>query len=722
MLPFIARLPLVLRAGLAGAFVLTAAACEPPPGDAQPADTEAMYPPANRTDHTDSYFGEEVADPYRWMEDVEAPAVQVWVEAQNAMSVPYLKSISARAEIAARLEELWDYERVGVPEVEGGTLFYSRNNGLQDQDVLMVQDSSDGEPVVLIDPNTFSEDGTVSLAGYSVSPDGVRVAYGQSDGGTDWKTWRVRDVESGIDLDEVIGFTKFTGISWTPDGRGFYYSRYPETPEGDGDGQSAVTIYYHALGTPQSADEPVYSLPDHPRRNPYGQVTEDGRYLIIRVSDGYEANGLYYKDLEGEGDVIRLLDRWDALYTFVGNEGSTFYLHTNKDAPRWRVVALDVNRPDQLRDIVPETGEAMVSVSWVGGRLFTEYLSDASSSVRVYDAGGGFEQDVDLPALGSASGFGGDAEDTETYYGVTSFTDPGAVFRFDIATGESSLWKRSTVAFDPDEYVTQQVFVESADGTRVPIFLVHRSDLDVSQPQPTVLYGYGGFNISLTPSFSLARLVWMERGGILAVANLRGGGEYGADWHAAGTRTNKQNVFDDFITAAEWLIETGMASPQTLAIQGGSNGGLLVGAVMTQRPDLFGAALPAVGVMDMLRYHTASSNARAWSSDYGLSENEEEFRALSAYSPLHNLEEGVCYPPTLITTADRDDRVVPWHSFKFGAAAQAAQGCDNPILVRVETRAGHGAGKPTWMRIEEIADSWAFLEHHLRAEDLATDR
>ncbi len=700
---------------------LSLAACDTQTGEARVAEISDSYPPAPRIDHTDNYFGESVADPYRWMEDLGHPDVQSWVAAQNALSEPYLEAIGARPSIVARLTELWDYERYGTPQVEGGTYFFTHNDGLQDQDVLYVAESLEAEPRVLVDPNGFSEDGTVSLAGYSISPDGSHLAYAQSDGGTDWRTWRIRDVRTGSDLDDEIAFTKFTSVAWAPDGSGFYYSRYPQGENGEGDGQSSVSIYFHTLDSPQMSDVLVYGIPDYPTRNPYPTVTHDGGYLVVRVSDGFSANALYYRRLDGEGAVVPLLDDWDALYNFVGNDGPVFYIHTNKDAPRWRIVAVDIRDPGRMVDVVPESDHALDQVSLTGGRFVAEYLQDARSAVRVFYVNGNLEREIELPGLGSVSGFAGDPDDTHTFYRLTSFTEPGAVYRYDLATGRSALWKRARATFDPDAFTARQVFVESRDGTQVPMFLVHRSDLDVSTPQPTLLYGYGGFNISLTPSFSVSRLVWMERGGVLAIANLRGGGEYGEAWHEAGTKTRKQNVFDDFIAAAEWLIDQGLAAPNTLAIQGGSNGGLLVGAVTLQRPELFGATLPAVGVMDMLRYHTASQNARSWSSDYGLSENEEEYRALRAYSPVHNVRTGVCYPPTLITTADHDDRVVPWHSFKFGAAVQAAQDCGNPVLVRVETRAGHGAGKPTWMRIEEIADQWAFLELHLGHEPTAAD-
>jgi prolyl oligopeptidase len=675
----------------------------------------AAYPPAQRGDHQDDYFGTAVADPYRWMEELESTEVATWVEAENGLAVPFLERIPGREAIKGRLTELWNYERFGVPWKEGGLYFFTRNDGLQDQDVVYVTESLEAEPRVLLDPNRFSGDATVALAGISVSPDGRYVAYATSDGGTDWTSWHVREIASGTDLPERLAFTKFTSVSWLPNGSGFFYSRHPAASDGTGDGQSQVRIHFHRAGTSQEDDELVYAVEDSESRNPFGTVTEDGRYLIIELSEGYDANGVYYRDLGAPGGrVERLLDDWDALYTFLGNEGPVFFFHTNKDAPRNRIVAVDIRNPAEWEEIVPQAEETLESASFVGGYFVGQYLKDASALVRVFDGKGDRVRDVELPGIGSASGFGGHADETETFYSFESYTVPPTVYRYDLSEGGASVFREARVDFDAGAYVTTQEFYSSKDGTRVPMFITRRRDLEKTGSSPTLLYGYGGFNIPETPYFSPARLVWLEMGGVFASVNLRGGSEYGEAWHLAGTKTRKQNVFDDFIAAAQYLIDTGYTSPAKLAIQGASNGGLLVAATLTQRPELFGAALPAVGVLDMLRYHTASLNARQWSSDYGLSENEEEFRALYAYSPVHNVRKGTCYPPTLITTADRDDRVVPWHSFKFGAALQYAQACANPILVRVETRAGHGAGKPTWMLIEEVADDWAFLKWALK--------
>lgn len=700
-------MPVLFRPSTAFALLLllSSSACQGP-GPKVPTD----YPDAVRGDHTDDYFGTRVPDPYRWMEELESAQVSAWVEEQNALAEPFLRTSPGHAEIEERLNELWNYERFGVPWREGGWYFFTRNDGLQDQDVVLVTESLDTEPRVLLDPNGFSEDATIALAGMSVSPDGRFLAFATSDGGTDWNTWHVREVATGRDLPDVVAFTKFTEASWLPSGAGFFYSRYPSGPDGEGDGQAQVRIFFHGIGTSQEADELVYAVEDSDRRNPYGTVTEDGRYLVIEVSEGYDSNAVYYRDLGAPGgEVERLLDTWDGLYNFIGNQGPVFFFHTNKGAPRNRVVAIDIRSPDAWEEILPQAEETLESASLVGGYLVGRYLRDASALVRISKADGTPVREVGLPGLGAVAGFGGRADDTETFFSFESYTVPPTIYRHDLDTGESTVFQEAQVDFDADAYVTVQEFFSSEDGTRVPMFITHRRDLERTGDTPTLLYGYGGFNISETPSFAVSRLVWLEMGGVLASANLRGGGEYGEDWHRAGTKAQKQNVFDDFIGAAQYLIQEEFTNPENLAVQGGSNGGLLVGAVLTQRPDLFAAALPAVGVLDMLRYHTASLNARQWSSDYGLSEDEADFRALFEYSPYHNVEEGTCYPPTLVTTADRDDRVVPWHSFKFGAALQHAQACENPILVRVETRAGHGAGKPTWMRIEEVADAWAFL-------------
>ena len=683
----------------------------------------AAYPPARRVDHTDVYHGTKVADPYRWLEQLDAPEVKEWVGAQNTLAQPFLEAIPARRRLIERLTALWNFERYQVPFEEGGRYFFRKNDGLQNQDVLFVMDRWGGEPRELIDPNGFSKDGTVALDEVVPSPDGRIVAYSVQDGGTDWRTWKVRDVGTGKDTADFLEFTKFTGVSWSRDARGFYYSRYPLMPGGaKADDQKAVKVWYHPIGANQSKDVLIYDL-GHPSRETNAFVTEDGRYLIIGVSEGYEASALHFLPLDSgkerpEGKALRLLDKWDALYNFLGNDGSVFYVQTTKDAPRSRVVAIDVAKPDprDWKTVVPEAAEPLAQASYVGGSIVAQYVKDARSLVRVFDRAGALVREVAMPGLGTAWGFGGHQDKPETFYSFGSFITPITVYRYDVATGSTEQFRQAKVAADLDRYETRQVFYDSKDGTRVPMFIVHKKGLSLDGNNPTLLYGYGGFNVSLTPFYSNPLVVWLEWGGVYAQANLRGGGEYGEPWHLAGTRLKKQNVFDDFIAAAEYLIREKYTSPKRLAIQGDSNGGLLIGAVLNQRPELFAAALPGVGVMDMLRYQTASANARQWSSDLGLSENAEEFKALRAFSPYHNIRDGACYPPTLVTTADHDDRVVPWHSFKYAARLQKAQGCPSPVLLRVETRAGHGAGKPTWMEIEDIADQWAFLVKALGME------
>ena len=703
-------LPLALAPALC---LLFATGCQPMNDTADVPKLE--YPETRTVDTADDFFGTSVADPYRWLEDLDGEETAAWVAGQNSLSEPYLTSIDVRGEIEQRLTELWNHERFSRPSKEGDQYFFMRNDGLQNQDVFYVADSLDAEPRVLLDPNTFREDGTVSLAGLQISPGGELLAYAKSDGGSDWRSWHVRSIASGNDLPDTIVGTKFSGLSWAKDGKSFFYSRYP-LADGDYDDQQSVSVYRHILGTSQDEDALFYSIPEHPRRNAYAAVSEDGRYVILNIQEGYLTNAVYYQKLDTPGaKVVKLLDEWDARYDFLGNDGDTFFFKTNLDAPKERVLAIDLNRPgrDNWREVIPQTDNTLESVSLIGGRLVASYLQDVKPLVQIFGLDGAEQRQVDLPGIGSASGFGGHEDDPETFYTFTSFASPPTIYRYNVATGDSALFRQPNVDIDANAYETSQVFYQSKDGTKVPMFLFHKRGLELTGDNPTLLYGYGGFNISLTPGFSVSRMVWVERGGVLAVANLRGGGEYGKEWHIAGTKLQKQNVFDDFIAAAEYLIAEGYTSTPRLAIQGGSNGGLLVGAAITQRPELFGAAIPAVGVLDMLRYHLASANARNWSTDYGLSENQDEFEAQLAYSPYHNIEPGTCYPPTLVTTADHDDRVVPWHSFKFAARLQSAQGCNNPVLTRVETRAGHGAGTPTKMRIENIADEWAFLLNHI---------
>ncbi len=677
------------------------------------ASAAPAYPAAERGTVVDDYQGTTIADPYRWMEDPTAPATREFVHAQNALAQPWLEALPQRERLKQRLTQLWNYERVGLPRVKGGQYFFVRNDGIQNQSVLYVADSLTATPRVLFDPNAASSDATVALARFEPSPDGKVVAYSLSDGGTDWEIWKFRRVADGVDLPDELRQTKFWSLSWAPDGAGVYYSRYPARTDdaGRGDDQAQPVVHFHKMGTPQSADRAIYQVTDHPRRVPGASVSDDGRWLFVSLFDGYRANGVDVIDLRDPAAAARrLFGEWDARYDIIGSEGDTAYVQTTNAAPRGRIIAVDLKDPTpaRWRELVPQQDIALDGANFVGGKIIATYVKDARGIARIFDRNGAPLGEVGSPVLGTVGGFGGNGKDTETFFAYTDYLTPGRVLRLDIGTQAVSTWREPKIAGDTSPYVTKQVFYTSQDGTRVPMFITHRKDLVKTGDTPTMLYGYGGFNVSLTPSFSPTVFAWLEMGGVYAVANLRGGGEYGEAWHEAGTKLKKQNVFDDFIAAAEFLVRDGWTKPARLAISGRSNGGLLVGAVMLQRPDLFAAALPGVGVLDMLRYHTASANARQWSSDYGLSENAEEFRALSAYSPVHNVKPGVCYPATLVTTADRDDRVVPWHSYKFAAELQRAQGCATPVLLRVETRAGHGAGKPTWMQIEDFADQWAF--------------
>ncbi|CAA9282405.1 Prolyl endopeptidase [uncultured Coleofasciculus sp.] len=692
----------------------------------QSSSQDFIYPTTRKTDQVDDYHGTKVADPYRWLEDPDSEETKAWVEAQNQITFGYLGEIQVREKIKQRLTQLWNYEKYGSPFKEGDRYFYFKNDGLQNQSVLYTLTSLDAEPTVLIDPNILSEDGTIALSGLSISEDGKLMAYGLSTSGSDWNEWKVRDVETGNDLSDHLNWVKFSGASWTHDGQGFFYSRYDEPNEATKleDANYYQKLYYHKLGTPQSEDTLIYHRPDQKEWMFGAGVTEDGRYLIISVDRGTDPKNLvFYKDLQTpDSPIVELISEFEASYSFIDNDGDTFWFRTDLDAPRGRVIAIDTKNPPLSplanggwKEVIPQVAETLEGIGLLNNQFIADYLKDARSSIKIFNLDGSFVREVELPGIGSAGGFGGKRYDTETFYTFTSFTTPNTIYRYDMVSGESRVFRKANVDFNGDEYETRQVFYSSKDGTQVPMFITHKKGLQLDGNNPTYLYGYGGFNVSLSPNFSISRLVWMEMGGVYAIANLRGGGEYGEDWHQAGTKLNKQNVFDDFIAAAEWLIDNKYTKPQKLAIAGGSNGGLLVGACMTQRPDLFGAAIPAVGVMDMLRFHKFTIGW-AWCSDYGSPENAEEFQALYAYSPLHNLKPGTAYPATMITTADHDDRVVPAHSFKFAAALQAAHRGEKPVLIRIETKAGHGAGKPTSKIIEELADEWAFL---VRALDVS---
>ncbi|MBX3394220.1 MAG: S9 family peptidase [Phycisphaerae bacterium] len=672
------------------------------------------YPETRRDSVVDSIHGVEVADPYRWLEDDNSEETKAWVTAENKVTFAYLESIPEREKIRARLEKLWNFERFGTPIKRGNRYFFSRNDGLQNQSVMYVMDGLNGEPRILLDPNTLSSDGTVSLASFDVDQDGTKVVYGVSDGGSDWRTFRVREVETGKDLLDNVEWAKFTGASWARNGKGFFYSRFDEPAKGAelSGANYFQKLYYHELGKPQSEDRLIYERKDHKDWGFYGTVSDDGGYLIINVTEGTDPkNRLFYKVLSvPDSPVIELISELEAEYDFIDNDGPVLWFKTDLNAPKGRVIAIDLRNPDKSnwREMIAEQPEALQSVSHVGRHFIASYLKDAHSVVKLVSYDGHVVREVELPGLGAASGFGGRKEDKETFYSYASFNTPWTTYRYDITTGKSEAFRTPKVDFDPSNYETKQVFYSSKDGTQIPMFICHRKGLKLTGNNPTFLYGYGGFNIPLPPVFSVSNLVWMEMGGVYAQANLRGGGEYGKAWHDAGRLMKKQNVFDDFISAAEWLIDNKYTSHKKIAIGGSSNGGLLIGACMVQRPDLFGACLPNVGVLDMLRFQLFTIG-HAWTSDYGKIEDESMFKYLLAYSPYHNVKPGVCYPPTMVTTGDHDDRVVPAHSFKFAAALQAAQSCDNPILIRIETRAGHGAGKSTKIQIEEAADRWAFV-------------
>lgn len=671
------------------------------------------YPQTRRVDVVEEQFGVKVADPYRWLENDVRNDKEVadWVAAENRVTDAYLATLPGRDLFAGRIRQLFDYERFGAPTKKGGRYFYMHNSGLQNQAVLWVRDTLDGPGRILIDPNGWSKDGATALAEWLPSEDGKHLIYSIQDGGTDWRTIRVIDIATGKETGDEVSWAKYTmGASWAKDGSGFFYSRYPEPPA---DAKYTALnenhrVYFHKLGTPQSEDRLVYATPDKPKLGHYAGITDDGRYLVIGTSEGTDnKNMVHIIDLSDpawkpRAIIPELKNDWSA----IGNEGSVFYFSTDAGAPRQRIVSIDVASADLTpKEIVPQSDATLGGATIVGGRLVLSYLVDAKTEVRRYTLAGKADGTVKLPGIGTASGFGGDQKDPETFFAFTSFNAPTTIYRYDVATGKATTWAQPKVAFDPADYKVEQRFFTSKDGTRVPMFIVRKKT--TTGPAPTLLWAYGGFNIAYTPSFSASRIAWMEQGGVFVLANIRGGGEYGKAWHDGGRLQNKQNVFDDFIGAGEFLIREGVTGKDQLAIQGGSNGGLLVGAVVNQRPDLFAAALPAVGVMDMLRFDRWTAG-RYWVDDYGYPNKEADFRTLWSYSPYHNIKGGRSYPAILATTADTDDRVVPGHTFKYAAALQAADIGDKPHLVRIETRAGHGTGKPTDKIIEEAADLWAF--------------
>ena len=683
--------------------------------------TGIEYPETKKVEVQDDYHGHLVKDPFRWLEDTDSSDTQRWISDQNALTNQYLSDIPDRDSIRERLEKLWNYERFGIPTKRGDSYFFSHNDGLQNQSILYRSTTLDSKRMVLLDPNQLSDDGTVALAGYSATKDGRFLAYGIADGGSDWRTWKVRDVSTGKDLEDTVEWVKFSGISWKPDGSGFFYGRYAEPIEGQeliGTNENQK-LFFHRLGDSQEQDELIYERPDQPKWGFSPQVTDDGRFLILENWKGSEPQlQVFLKDLsDSTYSVTPLITGFDAEYIFVGSKENELYFLTDQKAPKRRLIPLSAEDVDRStwQEVIPEGENVLESVSLFGESFYCQRLANASSEVVVHDLSGREKGEVELPGLGSVGGFVGAQDAEETFFSFTNYVTPTAIYRVDLATGATTLWRQPRIDLDRDAFVTEQIFATSKDGTKVPVMITRRRETRLDGKNRTLLYGYGGFNISITPSFSPATAAWVDSGGIYAVANLRGGGEFGRQWHEAGMRHQKQNVFDDCIASAEYLIEKGYTTKDCLALQGRSNGGLLVGAVMTQRPDLFGACLPAVGVMDMLRYQKFTIGW-AWVAEYGSSDEPDQIANLLSYSPLHNLKPNTCYPATLVTTAERDDRVVPGHSFKFAAALQEAQACASPVLIRVETRAGHGAGTPTSMRIDEYADLWSFLMANLQGE------
>ena len=682
-------------------------------------NSKMKYPATKTLDVVDIYHGRKVKDPYRWLEDTESKETAEWIAAENEITQRYLQSIPAREVMRGRLKKLWNYERFGMPRHRGKTYFYTHNDGLQNQSVYYKASALEAPRRVLLDPNTLSQDGTIALAGAVASDDGKLLAYGLADGGSDWRTWKVRDVESGKDREDLVQWVKFSSIAWMPDGSGFFYGRYAEPQEGQeltGTNENQ-RLFFHRLGEPQSQDELILERPDHPKWGFSPEVTDDGRYLIIQNWKGSEPKSqIFIKDLsQPNSKVVPLITGFDAEYEWVASVDETLYFLTDHEAPKRRLIAVSAEDSDRpaWREVIAQTEDVLEGANLFGSVFYANWLKDARGKVTRHTLDGTLIDEIKLPGVGTVSGFGGKRDAEETFFSFTNYVTPASIYRVDLSSGAISLWRRPDVDFEVDEFVTEQLFCKSKDGTTVPVIVTRKKDSKLDGSNRTLLYGYGGFNISITPSFSPATVGWVESGGIYAVANLRGGGEYGREWHEDGMRLKKQNVFDDCIAAAEHLVAEGYTTPARLGLQGRSNGGLLVGAVMTQRPDLFGACLPAVGVMDMLRYHKFTI-ASAWATEYGSSEEEDQVDNLLTYSPLHNLKPGTCYPATLVTTAERDDRVVPGHSFKFAAALQAAQGCEHPTLIRIETRAGHGAGTPVSKRIDEYADLWAFLIANLK--------
>ena len=710
-----------------GVFTLAAlASCK----DSEEKNTEKdtalnlNYPKTKKVDTITDYFGTKVNDPYRWLEDDRSEETEEWVKAENKVTFGYLDKIPFKDDLKKRLSEIWNYEKIGAPFKEGDYTYFSKNDGLQNQYVIYRRKNENDKPEVFLDPNKFSEDGTTSLSGLSFSDNGKMAAYSISEGGSDWRKVIILDTETKEVAEDTLKDIKFSGISWKGN-EGFFYSSY-EKPEGSE--LSAKTdqhrLFYHKIGTPQSEDKMIFGgTPEQKHRYVGGSVSEDNKYLFISARNSTSGGKLFMMDLTKKNPELNtIIDNEDTDTYVIENDGSKLYIVTNLDAPNQRIVTVDAANPspENWEDFIPET-KNVLSPSTGGGYFFTEYMVDAVSQVKQYDYEGNLVREIELPGLGSAGGFGAKKDADTLYYSFTNYVTPGTIYKYDIKEGTSEVYNKPNINFNPDNYESRQVFYKSKDGTKIPMIITAKKGIELNGKNPTILYGYGGFNISLTPSFSTANAVWLEQGGVYAVPNLRGGGEYGREWHDAGTKMQKQNVFDDFIAAAEYLIQNNYTSKDYLAIRGGSNGGLLVGATMTQRPDLMKVALPAVGVMDMLRYHTFTAGA-GWAYDYGTSEDSKEmFDYLYNYSPVHNVKEGTKYPATLITTGDHDDRVVPAHSFKFAAELQEKQAGDAPVLIRIETKAGHGAGKPTSMIIDEYADIFGFTLYNMGFEQLPSE-
>lgn len=689
------------------------AACASPPEQAPESELEEgyIYPHTQRLDHSDDYHGTAVSDPYRWLEQIEHPSVRQWVAQQQAFTNDVLADIEGHSKLKHRLTQLWNFPRQGLAKRYGERYFVAQNNGLQNQSDFYVKDDVEDVGQLLLDANALSADGTVSIARTSVSPEGRYFAYAISKHGSDWVEWRIREVATGQDLDDVIRGVKFTQLSWLPDESGFYYSRYPDNPAGEPDDSRPVALYFHRLGSAQSNDRSIYDLSRYSSVNPYPEVTDDGRFLLATLTQGYASNAVHVLDLTAAGARWQpIINGWDGLYHFIASDANLLFFHTTAEAPNGRVIAVDMNQPepDNWQVIVDENSTAIRDVHYIGGRFLVHYLTDAHSTLKVFNAYGRYESTLELPGIGSVSEISGSANRLELLFNFSSFTQAPTTYRYDVASRTLNVVESAQPQARLDKLVTEQVHYPSSDGERVSMFIVRHRDVERDGKAPTLLYGYGGFNIPMTPQFNPAWIAWLERGGVLAVPNLRGGGEYGQEWHEQGIKASKQQVFDDVIYAAEYLIAQNYTSAERLAVSGRSNGGLMVGAVTTQRPDLFAVALPDVGVFDMLRYHTSSANARAWQSDFGIASNPDEFEFLYAYSPLHNVAADQCYPASMISTGASDDRVAPWHSYKFAAALQHAQSCEQPIVLRVEQHAGHGAASPVWMQIDLVADQLGF--------------